>query len=242
MSRIDEYMHILAGQADWEAYLLAESRLPGPRGNLELAQAAARVGDESRFRRWRTYTPEIAPTNTPGEFVAFCGVLGLGELLAAGRLDVLPEVRAHASDPRWRLREAVAMALQRWGGVDPEALMVEMTAWVQGSEFEQRAVVAGLCEPALLVRPDFTRRVLELLDAITARLTASANRRSDGFIALRKALGYGWSVAAAALPAEGVPFLRKWQSSTDPDAAWIVRENLKKNRLKKLVEAGVFAT
>jgi hypothetical protein len=40
MSRIDEYREALESAADREAYLLAHSGLPGPRGNLELAVAS----------------------------------------------------------------------------------------------------------------------------------------------------------------------------------------------------------
>jgi hypothetical protein len=41
MSRADEYRRELARLADWEPYLQEHSGLPGPRGNLELAQAVA---------------------------------------------------------------------------------------------------------------------------------------------------------------------------------------------------------
>ena len=68
--------------ADWEPYLLAHSNLPGPRGNLELAAAAADLGDEAQFRRWAGLGPDVAPENTPGCFLAFCGVVGLGAVMA----------------------------------------------------------------------------------------------------------------------------------------------------------------
>ena len=64
--------------ADWEPYLLAHSNLPGPRGNLELAQVVADLGTEAQFRRWASLGPDVAPENTPGCFLAFCGVVGLG--------------------------------------------------------------------------------------------------------------------------------------------------------------------
>ncbi len=52
---------------------------------------------------------------------------------------------------------------------------------------------------------------------------------------LRQALGYAWSVVIAALPGEGLPLFRDLETSTDPDIEWIVRENLKKARLKRLL-------
>ncbi|MFC2113291.1 HEAT repeat domain-containing protein, partial [Bacteroidota bacterium] len=46
------------------------------------------------------------------EFLAFCGTAGLGELIGGGLNEYLPDLRKQASDPRWRIREAVAMGLQ----------------------------------------------------------------------------------------------------------------------------------
>ncbi|HOU11979.1 MAG TPA: hypothetical protein PKZ84_02600 [Anaerolineae bacterium] len=234
MGKVDAYRKMLRGLDDWEPFLLAESGLPGPRGNLELAQAVADEGDEAMFARWRAYDAQQAPVNSPYEFLAFCGTLGLGRLLAEGRMDVLPTLRACASDPRWRTREAVAMALQRWGRADMDALLMEMAQWATGNPYEQRAMVAGLCEPDLLRDPQQVARVLRLLDAVTASIVQAADRRNDAFIALRKGLGYGWSVAVCALPDVGKSLMEKWLASDDKDVRWIMNENLKKARLIRM--------
>ena len=86
MTSIETYRAALTAlpAADWEPYLLAHSNLPGPRGNLELAAAAADLGDEAQFRRWAGLGPDVAPENTPGCFLAFCGVVGLGAIMARG--------------------------------------------------------------------------------------------------------------------------------------------------------------
>ena len=52
---------------------------------------------------------------------------------------------------------------------------------------------------------------------------------------LRQALGYGWSVVVAADPKDGLPTFREWESSADPDVGWIVRENHKKARLRRVL-------
>ena len=245
MSKVEDYRHKLRQTGSWDPFLLQESGLPGPRGNLELARAVAEEGEEALFHRYRALDAAQAPTNDPREFLAFCGVLGLGRLLAesAGRgmvrADLLAALRGHASDARWRMREAVAQALQWWGRADMDALLVEMGGWAQGERLEQRAAAAALCEPALLREAEHARRVLDVLDTITASIAEAGDRRSDEFRALRKALGYCWSVAIVALPEAGLPRMEAWFSSPDPDVQWMLRQNLKKKRLARLDAAWV---
>ena len=239
MPKTNTYRAILANLDDWDAYLQAESGLPGPRGNLELAQAVADVGNPAIFQRYAAITAEEAPSNTPGEFLAFCGVVGLGRLVAEGHHELLPTLRHHASDPRWRLREAVAMALQRLGDADMDRLLAEMRCWAQGSPLEQRAAAAALCEPRLLAQPAHARATLDILDAITASIPSVEDRRKAGFRALRQGLGYCWSVAVVALPVVGRPTMEAWLGHPDPDVRWIMRENLKKARLTRMDAAWV---
>ena len=241
MSKVDSYRQILHTLDHWDPFLLQESGLPGPRANLELLQAVADEGSEAQFRHWLTLGPDQAPVNSPEQFLAVCGVVGLGRLLAEGHGEVLPILRGYASDPRWRMREGVAMALQRLGDCDMDALLAEMAAWSRGTWLEKRAAAAGLCEPRLLTRPHHAQRVLRLLDDITTSVAASRDRKSDAFKALRQALGYCWSVAVAALPAEGKAAMEKWLPAADPDVAWIMKENLKKKRLQRIDPAWVDA-
>jgi hypothetical protein len=232
-AKTDAYRQYLASTPDWEDYLLRESGLPGPRSNLELLAVAAEMGDPQRLGAYLALTPEQAPRDDPHVFLVTVALLNLGHQLAKGDLNVLPEIRRLANDPRWRVREVVAMALSLWGEVNMPALLDEMTSWAGGTALEQRAAAAGLCEPRLLHAPEYARRTLAILDTITASIPSRAERRSEEFKALRKGLGYCWSVAAAALPAEGLPYFRKWLSSPDADVLWIMRENLKKNRISR---------
>jgi len=201
---------------------------------MELAQAVADEGTPELFELYRAYHADVAPTNSPYEFLAFCGVLGLGRLLAEGQAEVLPVLRASASDPRWRLRESVAMALQRFGDVDMQSLIQEMQTWSTGFPLEQRAAAAALCEPRLLSRVEHARSVLLILDRITASILEQPDRRADDLRILRQGLGYCWSVAAVSDPEDGKALMEKWLLNPDPDIQWIMRENLKKNRLARM--------
>ena len=238
MSKRDSYHPTLRGLVDWDDYLLKESGLPGPRGNLELVQAAADLGTPEQFRRWLALGPEATPAKTALEFLPVCGAVGLGRLLAEEQLEVLSELRQPANDPRWRVREGVAMALQRWGDADMGAVVRAMKGWAGGTWLEQRAAVAGLCEPRLLAEAGHAQAVLKILDRVTAAVaTASlADRKGGDFKALRQGLAYCWSVAVAAAPAPvpGQAALETWLNSSDKDVQWLMRENLKKNRLTRM--------
>jgi hypothetical protein len=234
MGKREEYRKKLQTLTDWDAYLLAESGLPGPRGNLELADAVADEGNEVLFRRYATMDPVVSRTGTAEEFLAFCGVLGYGRLLADGKKEYLSELQHYANDPRWRVREAVARGLQILGDVDVEMLLKDVEPWVHGTPLEMRAAAAACCEPRLLVDRKVAGRVLKLLDEITGEFVLQPDRKSENMRTLRQGLAYCWSVAAAASPQEGFEAIERWISRSDPDVIWIMRENLKKNRLVRI--------
>jgi hypothetical protein len=71
MSKIEAYREQLRQLEDWEPFLLQESGLPGPRGNLELAQAVTEEGDQERFESFLSFDAIEAPPNSPQEFLVF---------------------------------------------------------------------------------------------------------------------------------------------------------------------------
>src|SRR3954470_17805412 len=83
----------LAGQPGFlEFYLREQSRLPGPRANIELAQdfsdlltfrASGRPGETRALLNHLLSNEKKVVSNTPGEFVLFCGVLAFGACACA---------------------------------------------------------------------------------------------------------------------------------------------------------------
>lgn len=218
MRKAEVYRRQLAARKDWEPYLKANSGLPGPRGNLELVEAVGDLASEAQLWRWSA---------SDDEYLAVCGAAGLGRF-ALTDPKVLPRLKHLATDSRWRVREGVAMALQRVGRQDMARLIREMDAWADGSPYVQRAAAAGLCEPALLKDARQVRQVLKLLDRITRSVLSSRDR------VLRQALGYCWSVAVAASPDDGRAAMKRWLDSDDPDIRWIMKTNLGKSRMAAL--------
>ena len=215
---------------DWMPYLSANSGLPGPRGNLELVAACGEEADAATAERL------IASGD---EFATVCGLVALGRLLGQGDDGQLDTLHAHASDERWRVREGVAMALQRAADDDPERAFAAAEQWaLDASPLVRRAAVAAVCEPRLLRDPSFARRALRLVARVTddLALLPSAVRREPPLRTLRQALGYGWSVVIAALPDEGLPLFRELESRADSDLQWVARENRKRHRLQRLLD------
>ena len=214
-----------------EPYLRANSRLPGPRANLELLGTAAEQIDREMALRWGGRALGDDPTDV---FVVMVGLAGLGKFLTDDE-EVATLLRERANDSEWRVREAVAIALQRLGDEQPDLLAEIARDWVTGTALEARAAVAGLAEPRLLRDRSLVPAALDVMDAATALVAdaSPASAKSDARV-LRQALGYAWSIVVAAHPSAGWPRLESWTASSDADVAWIVAENLKKDRLKRL--------
>jgi hypothetical protein len=210
----------------WEDYLARHSGLPGPRGNLELLAAVGDLASADGLRAW---------AGSEDEYLAACGVAGLGRLVERPDDPDARRLRAAADDDRWRVREAVAMGLQRLGDRDPRLLRAVVERWADGGPLVQRAVVAGLCEPRLLHDGATLAAALDALDRATALLVGvdPAARRDPAVRTLRQGLGYAWSVAVAADPVLGGPRLERWLGADDPDVVWVLRENLRKARLTR---------
>lgn len=235
------YRAELSQLQDWDDYLEQHSGLPGPRANLELMYAAAELAEEALLRRYLAIAVDEAAVTSPRVFLVCCGVVGVGHLVNRGALNGFTVLRALASDSRWRVREAVAMALQIIGDADLPRLLAEMQCWAAGNLYEQRAAVAALCEPRLLKDPAAANRVLDLMDEITHCFSQVQDRKQEPYQVLKKCLSYGWSVAAAALPEVGKARMERWIACTDPGVLQVMRENLRKNRLLKMDAAWVNA-
>lgn len=227
-------------------YIVENSNLPGPRANLELATSfeeiiSHRISMESAKALWdfcsamAALSAENAPSNDPSEFIAFCGTRGLGAIGAAipdFRMKALLRMRSLATDSRWRMREAVAMALWRLLATGEVGIREEIEEWIeQGDWLIMRGAVAGISEPSLLTDGNYAQWALQVHRKAIDIILASSDRKSDEFKTLRKALGYTLSVVVQAVPTSGFNLLESLLGKEDSDIDWIVKQNLKKKRL-----------
>jgi hypothetical protein len=225
-------------------YLTSNSNLPGPRGNLELADVFADIvrdyGGKEHEKMWSLclqlsqFSLIEAPVNNPKEFLVFCGARGVGALGAFPRFfqKAMSRLRELAGDTRWRTREGVAMAIQSIIEKQPQKTLKEIEEWIESDNWlAMRAVAAGVAEPAVLKDERTAKSALELHKQIISKIAAARNRKSSDFKTLKKGLGYSLSVIVRAVPREGFEYMLRLAEKQDVDILWIVKENLKKKRL-----------
>jgi hypothetical protein len=213
------------------AELLTHSGLPGPRGNLELFYRFLKEPDPAVIDACLALVTDHT-ADCPEEFAGMCGVAGWALLRAERPDDLVPWLRRWAGHPSWRIREAVAMALQelRFPSLTDRCALARRVE--TGDPLVLRALVAGLCEPKNLKDPEGHGEVLALLSRATG-LLAHDRPLTEPERVLRQALGYAWSVAAAACPALGLPAFEAMSALPGRHVAWIAAENLKKKRMPR---------
>ena len=237
-------------------YLALNSHLPGPRGNLELAYAFAEVAEvfskTEPDRIWElasrlvSVSASEAPVNNPKEFLPFCGAVAIGAIGSTHgvfRRKAFALLKDLTGDSRWRTREGVAMGVQKLMVRQSQNALKELDSWIAENDWlVMRAVAAGIAEPALLRDEQTARDALELHKKIFAQIFVAKERKTAEFRTLRQTLGYSLSVVTCASPKEGFAYMQRIVDSHDADGLWVIKENLKKNRLIRNFSNEVAAT
>ncbi len=257
MSKRDDYLRslqtVITSHAEidtrinaLEQFLLSNSNLPGPRGNLELSAAFSdTVGSigyaqwlEDVIVRWIGMTAEQAPTGETAEYLPFCGTHALGILYSLvgerRQQEIIDMLKIKANDPRWRIREAVAMAFQHLLEKDFIVVKDIFSLWIDHASLaEQRAMLASLAHPPALHQPndvqfclDISERILEKFKSIDVK-----DRKGEECRILKKGLDYSISVFIAKSPQAGFQMLKKWAYTDDKMIQRIITSNLQKKRL-----------
>ncbi|GAC1479688.1 MAG: hypothetical protein NVS2B12_34590 [Ktedonobacteraceae bacterium] len=232
-----------------EFYLREQSRLPGPRANLELANdvgylLAAAIDKQpdtvyTLINYFATGDRKQVVGNTPDEFIMLCGVIAAGACAAAHpawREKTIEMLSHYACSPYWRIREGVATAYQHLLNADQQIVIDSLKRMAtDGNYLQQRAAIASVAEPRLLFDAEIVNNAVELQRIVleNARRVPVAERKVEDFKVLRRALGYTLSVITAAAPERGFALMRECATWNDDDVTWILRENLKKKRLAK---------
>jgi hypothetical protein len=217
--------------------LKENSGLPGPRGNLELLHAFIRSCEPAIVKECLAELGDDT-ANSPEEFVSMCGVVGHALLWWKDEKELVRHLRKYSTHKSWRIRESVAIAIQEIPFADLGSRS-DLTGRMETDDpFVHRAIVAGLCEPKNLRKQMGIEKVVEQLSRSTALLN-HGKKLGAGEESLKKALGYCWSVAIVELPDVGKSEFEKLLGIGEKHTRWIVKENLKKNRLARMDGAWV---
>lgn len=210
--------------------LLKNSGLPGPRGNLELLHSFSRNASAEEVKECFSYYADNL-NNSPEEFVVMCGIVGYCILNNTHVNKTLETIRKYASHKSWRIREAVAIGIQEMAVNNLSEIIQTLKKWIQGNDLEKRAVVAALCEPKLLKEKAIVTELFGILQKVTIGFNGIHGKLTEHQKTLRKTIGYGWSVAICSLPDAGKKTFETIAKTENKRIKWILKENLKKNRL-----------
>lgn len=214
------------------------SRLPGTRMNTELADAFAQACRSLGTRADATaiamarLSADRAPGATALEFIPVCGVYALAARAAAsdarGRAALVGELHAHADDLRFRVRDAVIEGLARVGASAGDALVSEVSGWMDGY-FHAAAVVRALAHESWLSKLQDAQGVLDRLDEafVLVRDAPRAAARWPGHKALVDALGTGPGLVAARFGVPAFDQLVRWAAVQDPALREAIEQTLR---------------
>ncbi len=191
--------------ADLYRQLELQSGLPGPRVNMNLgiafAQECARIGpkvDELTYAM-ANLPPDEARGASGKEFLSVCGVLGIGARATAAKENAVRDralvlLEEKADDPRFRVRDAVPLALAMIGSKMKDELGERLEPWMD-RYFHAAAVIRALAEPSWLETfgHDDYYQPINLLHAafVLAHEAPRSAFRYPGHKALVEALGWG---------------------------------------------------
>ena len=226
---ISELKPILSDKDKLEKFIIKNSNLPGPRGNLELAFALADIYENfDVLFEWTKIREDQADVNNPKSFLAFCSVVCLGNIYTKKKNEkVIAILKKLANDGRWRMKEAVAFGFQLIGAHDFGELKKIFSDWIiESNNLEKRAILVSLAHPPLLNNAN-----IEFCFKMADTVLKEMDREND-FEVLRKGLEFTISVFVAANPKMGFSFIKRWIGK-DKVIDKIMKENLKKNRLLK---------
>ena len=147
-------------------YILQNSHLPGPRGNLELLYSFSKNPDNVIVQQCLSFINDDT-ANSPDEFAGMCGIVGYAVLHQDNIPETIRFLRKYASHNSWRIREAVAIGIQEIAGYNMDLIINELGLWTNGNALEKRAVMAALCEPKLLNDKNTNFIILGYLEKIT---------------------------------------------------------------------------
>lgn len=222
------------------SYLNENSNLPGPRGNLTLAERLSKLVSRT-WKEKREYLIEALEQwrASDNEYLLFCYYSTLGHLMAHH-----PEEDAWAKgalyegnfSKHWRAREAVTFAVVAMLKTRPRYTLDLLKQWNQNSHIiVLRNILVALADPTSLKSNleigeelrDYIHKAINIV-----KKPSEEEKANESYKLLKKSLGFVLSVAAME-DSRIVDDMMGWVNLGNRELVSIVKQNAKKNRFKK---------
>jgi len=218
-------MSVFPNGTELLSVLEKESKLPGPASNLSLLKQFIKEATPEQIALCLSVLDTNPDANSPATFVAMCGVA------ASANTETF---RKAANSSNFRIRESAVWGLQNLGLKDPEKLYSVFDSWENSNLLEKRCIAATLCEPALIKTKENAEKILGILTEYMEIIELEKNVKSEEYRVFKKAMGYCISVAIEAYPEKGKECFEEWMRSPSLEIRWVLSENLKHDRLRKM--------
>jgi hypothetical protein len=218
-------MPVFPHGAELLSTLEKESRLPGPAVNLSLLKQFINEATAEQTALCLEAWSKNPDVNAPATFVAMCGIA------ASGDSEIF---RKAANSDNWRVREAAVLGLQALGLKDLDSIYSIFESWEHANLLEKRCIAATLCEPDLIKTTERAEQLLGILNEYMELIELAKNVKNEDYKAFKKAMGYCISVVITVNPEKGKDFFEEWMRSPSLEIRWVLSENLKRDRLRKV--------
>ena len=218
-------------------FLIANSGLPGPRGNLTLAAEASRLIARDWIAKRGFLKCLIVGWSTSGdEYLMFVAHSAIGHILSSnsGEEDWAVPILYEANFSKlWRAREGVTFALEALLENRADLALRLIEEWCKSQDpIVVRNSIVALAHPTQLRRNRVQLDALERYNGIGMEMVAKPKNAGDDVKMLAKSLGFTLSVAAEA-DEDYLAQFEKWIDGNVKVWRTIIRENLTKARIAK---------
>jgi len=226
-------------------FLIANSGLPGPRGNLTLAAEASRLIAMDWATKKRILKGLIIGWSASGdEYLMFVAHSAIGHVLSGNPEEMewaVPILYEANFSPLWRAREGVTFALEALLEDRVDLALSLIDEWCKRRDpIVVRNSIVALAHPTQLRRNHAQLDALERYNGIGMEIVAKAIDPGDDVKMLAKSLGFTISVAAEA--DEGyLDEFEKWIDGNVKTWRSIIKKNLTKARIAKKYPARIKA-
>ncbi len=218
-------------------FLVTNSGLPGPRGNLTLAAEASRlIAMDWATKRGFLKGLIIGWLASGDEYLLFVTHSAIGHVLSGNPEEVewaVPILYEANFSPLWRAREGVTFALEALLEDRSDLALSLIDKWCKPRDpIVVRNSIVALAHPTQLRRNNAQLDALERYNGVGMEIVAKVIDPGDDVKMLAKSLGFTLSVAAET--DEG--YLDEFENWIDGNIkAWrsIIKENLTKARIAK---------